>query len=90
MDRALGEAAGAERPEAAAALALQDRLGEDRSRRIAGAQEEDVVGAVGHGAQPQQEAAEAAAGAGIAGAQQLSAAALAEAARTSSGDGPLP
>src|SRR5689334_6127529 len=44
VDFALGMAAGGKGAEAAAAVAVEDRLGEDRAGRVAGAEEEDVVG----------------------------------------------
>ena len=48
MDLSLGEAAGAEGSEAVAAMPAQRGLGHDATRRIAGAQEQDVIGSVGH------------------------------------------
>src|SRR5207253_1607289 len=48
VDRAFGMAAGAERAKLAAAFPIENRLGYDRARRIAGAEEEDVIGRVDH------------------------------------------
>jgi hypothetical protein len=47
MNLALRVTAGAETPEVAAE-AIEDRLGKDAARRIAGAQEQDVEATVGH------------------------------------------
>src|SRR5688572_3332534 len=47
MHRAFRVGAGGEGVELAAAETLQDGFGHDRARRIAGAEEEHVVGAVG-------------------------------------------
>ncbi len=74
MDLAFGIAARRESAKTALAFAVKDRLGQDRARRIAGAQEQHVVGRVGHDAYPQL-AVEAAVD-DIAGAQQLIFAAL--------------
>ena len=49
MDLALGMRAGRERLEPAGADAVEDRLGDDRARRIAGAQEQDVEDLIAHG-----------------------------------------
>ena len=64
----------------ASAATVEDRLAEDRARRVSGAQEQDVADAVAHGAQ--QQLVLRAAGAGIAGAQQLSFDALADTAES--------
>src|ERR1700692_1673897 len=48
MDCAFGETAGGESPEASVAFMVQDRLGQNRTRRIARAEKKHVVGA-GHG-----------------------------------------
>ena len=84
MHRALGLASGAVADEAPRALAVEDGLGQNRARRIAGAQEQDVEGTV-HGNHPQQAVAGAAAATGIAGAQQALGAALAEVSVSSAG-----
>ena len=52
IDLPLGLAAGGEGAEAAAAVLAQDRLGENRARGIAGAEEQDVEDAIRHGLSP--------------------------------------
>ena len=51
MHGAFRRAAGRKAAEAAGAILAQDRLREDRARRVAGAEEEDVVG-IRHGIEP--------------------------------------
>src|SRR3989344_113394 len=48
MDLTLGDAAGAKGAKASRAIAVQQRLGEDRARAVAGAQEQHVINLVSH------------------------------------------
>ncbi len=73
MNRTLGHRAGGKGFEPVAAEPVQDRLGEDRSRRVAGAEKEHIEAALSfafHGAPQQQEVAVARASVAVAGAQQ--------------------
>ena len=76
MHLALRVRAGGEAAEAPGPFAIDDGLGEDRPRRVAGAEKEDVVGAMAHGevSGEVQQAATATAGRQISGwpAQQSS------------------
>ena len=76
MDVTLWETARRLRPKPAPALALEDRLGQDRPRRIAGAQEQHIVDAIAHDGYPQLE--DEVGAVPMAGAQHVLVAALAD------------